>query len=127
DRSHLSAAFSPAEEPIAAIGLEPRDVDSRGHLDAFQHFSGPRIDPPQLALVAFPGSVPELAVDPRHPGDEAVRLDRAQDRARLGIDLQDLAVLVLTDPERPFGPSEPRVAPSAGRRDRAEHASGLRV
>ena len=34
-----------------------------------------------LALVAFPGAVPQLAVDPGHAGDEAVRLDGAHDRA----------------------------------------------
>src|SRR5207248_942934 len=30
-------------------------------------------------------------------------------------------------PERPFGPRKPRVAAAAGRRDRGEHAAGVRI
>jgi hypothetical protein len=71
--------------------------------------------------------VPELSVDPRHPGDEAVRLDRAQDRPGLGIDLVDLPIAILAHPERPLGPREPRVAAAPGRRDRGEHTASLRV
>ena len=44
-----------------------------------------------------------------------------------GIDLMDLAVPILAHPERPFGPGEPGVAAAAGRRDRGEHAAGLRI
>ena len=47
-----------------------------------QHLAGLRIDAPQVALVAFPGAVPQLAVDPGDAGDEAVGLDGAQDRSR---------------------------------------------
>ena len=71
--------------------------------------------------------MPELAVDPGDAGDEAVGLDGAKDRACLGIDLVDLPVAILPDPERAFGPGEPRVAAAAGRRDRGQHAAGLRV
>ena len=39
----------------------------------------------------------------------------------------DLPVPILPHPERPFGPGEPRVAAAAGRRDRGEHAAGLRI
>ena len=39
----------------------------------------------------------------------------------------DLPVPILPDPERPFGPGEPRVAAAAGRRDRGEHAAGVRI
>ena len=88
---------------------------------------GLRIDAPQIALVAFPGAVPELAVDPGDAGDEAVGLDGAQDRAGFGIDLMDLALAVLPDPERAFGPGEAGVAAAAGRRDGGEHAAGLRI
>ncbi len=77
--------------------------------------------------VAFPGAVPELAVDPGDPGDEAVGLDGAKDRPGLGIDLMDLPVAILPHPERAFGPGEPRVAAAAGRRDGGEHAAGLRI
>ena len=61
------------------------------------------------------------------PVTKRLRLDRAQDRPRLGIDLVDLAVAILPDPERAFGPGEPRIAAAAGRRDRGEHAAGLRI
>jgi hypothetical protein len=46
----------------------------------FQDLSRSRIDAPQIALVTFPGAVPELPVDPGDPGDEAVGLDRAKNR-----------------------------------------------
>src|SRR6266436_2478675 len=109
DGSHLPAASSSAEELIAAIGLEPRHVHSGRHLEPLQDLSRSRIDSPQIALVTFPGSVPELSVDPGDPGDEAVGLDRAKNRPCLGIDLMDLPVPILPHPERPFGPREPRV------------------
>src|SRR5713101_7592969 len=52
-------------------------------------------DSPQIALVTFPGAVPELSVDPGDAGDEAVGLDRAKNRPCLGIDLMDLPVPIL--------------------------------
>ena len=78
-------------------------------------------------VVAFPGAVPELAVDPGDAGDEAVGLDRAEHRPGLRIDLVDLAVAVLADPERAFGPGQAGIAAAAGRRDGAEHLAGLRI
>src|SRR5438128_4827518 len=39
----------------------------------------------------------------------------------------DLPVPILTHPERPFGPREPRVTAAAGRRDRGQHTAGLRI
>ena len=45
----------------------------------------------------------------------------------LGIDLMDLALAILPDPQRAFGPRQPRVAAAAGRRDRREHPAGLRI
>src|SRR5256884_7571420 len=127
DRPHLSALSSSAEEAIAAIGLEPRNAHSGRHLERFQDLPRSRIDSPQIALVTFPGGVPELSVDPGDPGDEAVGLDGAKNRPCLGIDLMDLPVPILPHPERPFGPREPRVTAAAGRRDRGEHSAGLRI
>src|SRR6266852_3586812 len=127
DGPHLPARSSSAEELIAAIGLEPRNVHSGRHLEPLQDLSGSRIDSPQIALVTFPGAVPELSVDPGDPGDEAVGLDRAKNRPCLGIDLMDLPVPILSNPERPFGPREPRVNAAARRRDRGEHTAGLRI
>src|SRR5947208_14679892 len=80
DRPHLSALSSSAEEAIAAIGLEPRNAHSGRHLERFQDLPRSRIDSPQIALVTFPGGVPELSVDPGDPGDEAVGLDGAKNR-----------------------------------------------
>src|SRR5258708_16291372 len=102
DGSHLPAVSASAEELIAAIGLEPRHAYSRRHLEPLQDLSRPRIDSPQIAVVTFPGAVPELAVDPGHPGDETVGLDSAENRPRLAINLMDLAVPILPHPARPF-------------------------
>src|SRR6266540_4792905 len=126
DGPHLAAVSSSAEEQIAAIGLEPRNTHSRRHLEPLQDFSRSRIDSPQIALVTFPGGVPELSVDPGDPGDEAVGVEGAKNRACLGIDLINLPVPILPHPERPFGPREPR-ATAAGRRDRGEHTARLRI
>jgi len=71
--------------------------------------------------------MPELGIDPGHAGNEAVGLDRAQDRPRLRIDLVDSPRAILSDPERSFSPGEARVAAAAGCRDRREHATRLRV
>ena len=98
-----------------------------GMVEPLQNLARSRIDAPHFALVAFPGGVPELSVDPGDPGDEAVGLDGAKNRPGVGIDLMDLPVPILPDPERPFGPREPRVTAAAGRRDRGEHAAGLRI
>src|SRR6266404_1039853 len=126
DGSHLPARCSSAEELIAAIGLEPRHAHSGRHFEPLQDLSRSRIDSPHIALVTFPGAVPELSVDPGDPGDEAVGLDRAKNRSCLGIDLMDLPVPILPHPERPLGPREPRVTTAARRRDRGEHTAGLR-
>src|SRR5690606_26097407 len=75
---------------------------------------------------ALPGAVPELSLDPGDPGDEAVGLDRAKNRPRLRIDLMDPPVSILPHPERPLGPGEAR-GTVVGRRDRGEHAAGLRI
>src|SRR5262245_15579838 len=126
DGSHLPAASASAEEPIAAIGLEPRHACSRRHLEPLQDLSRSRIDAPHIALVAFPGAVPELAVDPGDSGDDTVGLDGAEDRSCLGIDLMDLPAAMLPYPERPFGPREPGVTAAAGRRNGGEHTASLR-
>ena len=80
------------------------------HLEPFEDLSGFRIDAPQIALVPFPGRMPEFAVDPTDAGDEAVRLDGAKHGPGLGIDLVDLAASVISDPERSLGPGKPRIA-----------------
>ena len=126
DRPDLPALSSSAEELIAAIRLKPGNVNPAWHLDALKNFSGSRIDLPQITLVTFPGGVPQLSIDPGDPGDEAVGLDGAKNLSCVGIDLMDLPVPILPDPERPFGPREPRVT-AAGRRNRREHTAGLGI
>src|SRR5215831_1391599 len=127
DGSHFATLPSPAEELIAAIGLEPGYVRSGRHIESLQNFSCFGIDSSHITFIAFPGAVPELSVDPGDTGDEAVGLDDAENRACFGIDLIDLPVLVLPDPERSFGPGESRVSSAAGRGDRGEHIAGLRI
>ena len=104
DGSHLAAASAAAEERVAAVGLEARHADAGRHLDLLQHLAALRIDSTEFAFLGFPGAVPEFAVDPGDAGDEAVGLDGAQDLAGLRIDLMDLAVAMLPDPERSLPP-----------------------
>src|SRR5277367_2346509 len=104
--SHLAALSTAAEKPIAAIGLEPRHADAGRHLAPLQHVSRFRIDSPHIALIAFPGAVPELAFDPADPRDESVGLDGAKNRPGVWIDLVDLPIPILPHPERPFGPGK---------------------
>src|SRR5271157_6548693 len=89
DGSHLPAASTSTEEPIAAIGLEPRHAHSGRHLEPLLDLSRSRIDSPQITFITFPGAVPELAVDPGDPGDDAFGFDGAKKRPCLGIDLMD--------------------------------------
>src|SRR5581483_10685995 len=124
--SHLTAAATAAEERVAAVRLKPRYADARRHVDLLEDFARLRIDPAQLALIGFPGAVPEFVVDPGDAGDEAVRLERAKDRTGLRIDLMDLAVAMLTDPEGPFCPGHSGRAAGRGRY-RREHAAAVRV
>src|SRR5262249_21115437 len=125
--SHDPAASASAEELIGAIGLEPRQAGSRRQRELLQHLAAVRIDSHQMALVTLPGAVPELAVDPSDPGDIAPTVDGAQNRPDPGIDLLDPPVAILPHPQRPLRPREPRVGAAPGRRDRGEHAAGLRV
>ena len=78
DGPDLPGPSASAEKLITAIGLEPQNAHSGRHLEPLQDLSRSRIDPPQIALVTFPGTVPELSVDPGDPGDEAVGFDRAK-------------------------------------------------
>src|SRR5215468_2523027 len=124
---HLATSRASTEELIATIGLEPRHGHSRRHLDDLQNLSRSWIDSPQLAFVILPGTVPELSSGPGDAGHEAIGLDGAKDRPGLWIDLMDLALPILPHPERPLGPCEPGVHAAAGRRNRGEHAAGLRI
>ena len=86
-----------------------------------------RIESPQIALLALPGSVPEFSIQPGDPGDEAVGLDGAKNCSRLRIDLMYFAVSVLPYPQRSFGPRKARVSATPGRRNGREHIAALRI
>src|SRR3954468_18750858 len=62
----------------------------------------------------------------RNPYDEAVELHGPKYGSGVGVDLVDLAVAILSDPEGAFRPREPR-GTAGGRRDRGEHVPGLRI
>src|ERR1700737_1853 len=78
DGPHLAAPSASAEDLLAPLGPEPRYAPSGRHFEPLQDLSRSRIDSPQIALVTFPGAVPELSVDPGDPGNKAVGLDRAK-------------------------------------------------
>src|SRR5262249_3969759 len=125
------AAHGPPPAPVSAApgeaprpgGVEPRGAHAGRHLELLAGLARARIDAAEVAVVAFPGTVPELAVDPRHAGDETVGRDRAQDLPGLGIDLVDLPLAILSHPQRALGPGESRIATAAGGRDRGQHAT----
>src|SRR4051812_21189257 len=98
DCSQLAALPASAEEPIATVRFEPRHAHAGGHVETLQHLARLRIDASHVALVGFPGAVPELPVHPRHAGDETVRLDGAKDRSSLRIDLMNLPIPMVPDP-----------------------------
>src|SRR5437899_5279155 len=70
--------------------------------------------------------MPEFVANPGHAGDEAVRLDGAKDRAGLRIDLVDLAVAILADPERSFRPGHAR-STAIGRWNAGDDTASLRI
>src|SRR5262249_42237745 len=113
DGSDRPAAASSAEKSIAAIGLEARHADSGRHLEFLQDLARARIDSPHVAFITFPSAVPELAVDPGDPGDDAVGLDGAKDLSCLRIDLVDFPPPGLPHPQHALGPSETRVTATA--------------
>src|SRR5207244_11153834 len=123
----LSARSAAAIEQVCPVGLEPADDGATRHLQALEHSAALWVDSADVALVAFPGAVPQLAVDPGHAGDKAVGLDGAQNGAGLGIEVVDLAIAVLAHPQAALGPSEARVAAVAGRRDRRHHVAGVGI
>src|SRR5215813_10578429 len=89
DSSHFPAAPAAAEERVPAVGLEARHRYAGRHVDLLQNLAALRIDSAQFAFVGFPSAVPQFTVDPGDAGDETVRLDGAEDRAGLRIDLMD--------------------------------------
>ena len=126
-RMALTLPLPPQKNRSPPSELKPRHAGPRRHFEALEHLAGRGVNSANVARLALPGAVPELAIDPGDAGDEAIRLDGAEHGSGLGIDLMDPAGAVLADPERPVGPGEPRIPAVAGRRDRAEHLAGGRV
>src|SRR5689334_15852592 len=112
---------------VVAIRLETRDHGARRHHYPFKDFSSRNIDVPKIALIALRCRVPEFAIDPGHSSDEAVGFDGAQNCSCSRINLVNLPVSILSDPQRSLGPRESRVAASPGRRNRGDDATGLRI
>src|SRR5215813_11525572 len=99
-RADPAARSAAGVEEVALVRLEAGDLGPLRHRQLGEHGAGLGIDPPDLRLGILPGCVPELSVDPGDTGDEAVRLDRAEDRAGRRVDLVDLPLAVLADPQR---------------------------
>jgi hypothetical protein len=71
-RRVFPALAAAAEVGVAAVGLQPGDTRAGRHVDGLQHLARLRIDAPEVALLALPGAVPQLAVDPGDAGDDAL-------------------------------------------------------
>src|SRR4051794_24463349 len=123
----LAAAATAGVEQVGAVGLEPAYAGAARHLEPLDQGAALRVDAANVAVVALPGAVPQLAVDPGHAGHEAVRFDRAQHRARRRIDAVDPAIAVLPHPEAALGPRESRVAAAARGRDRCDDVTRGRI
>ena len=80
----------------------------------------------QFALVGFPGAVPSSSPTQVTPVTKRFELDGAKNRAGLRIDLMDLAVAVLGDPECSLRPGHSGGA-AIGRRDGRDNVAGLRI
>src|SRR5262249_32670170 len=89
DRADSPARGPTGVEQIPLVGLEATHRYPCGHGQPGEHLARLGIDAANVGLRSLPGPVPELAVHPRDAGDEAVRLDGAQDGACLRIDLVD--------------------------------------
>src|SRR5262245_10225043 len=126
-RANPAALATAGVEEFALVRFEPAHPRPLGHRQAGQHLACPGVHLADVGVVSFPGPVPELAVHPGDSRDEAVRLDGAQDRARVGIDLVDLPIAVLPDPQRALAPGQPRVTTAAGGRDRRQDLAGRRI
>src|SRR5579883_2095610 len=124
---HLAGVAAAAEESVAAVGFESRYHRSRRHIERLQHLPAARIDVADVALVAFPGAVPEFPVHPGDAGDVAVSVDRAQNGTGVRVDLVDFPLPILPYPQRAFRPRQPRITAVAGRGNRGDHPSALRV
>jgi PAS domain S-box-containing protein len=74
--AHFAGRPAAEVEEVRAVALEAADVRARRHRQSLEHRTALRVHAAQLALVALPGAMPQLAIDEAHAGDEAVRFDR---------------------------------------------------
>jgi hypothetical protein len=110
---------------IVTIGLKSGNVHPSGHLNSLKNLSSSMIDLPQITFIPFPSGMPQLSIDPRDSGHEAIGFDCAKDRACFGIDLVNLPCPILPNPESAFSPRKSRVTAVAGRRDSGENLTRL--
>src|SRR5690606_20993124 len=100
--------------------LKAADTDAVRHLQPFQHRATGGINTANLAFVFFPRTMPQLAINPGHACYEAIGLDTANDFSAARINLMDLAILILADPQTPFSPGKPGVITMTGCRNRCQ-------
>src|SRR5881628_1300665 len=62
-RADFSARSAAAIKEVGPVGLEPADAGAERHLQPLEHAAALRVDAAEFARVAFPGAVPQLAVD----------------------------------------------------------------
>ena len=82
-------------------------MDSVRHFQLFADLSSPRVNVPQVALVAFRSGMPKVSINPSDTGYEAVGLDRTENFAGVRVDLMDFPVTILSDPQCALGPRKP--------------------
>ena len=112
DGADFSGGASATIEEIAAVGFKAAYADARRHFHALQNLAGFGIDMTEIALLPFPGAVPEFTIDPGDAGHETIRLDRFQDFSRFRIDLVNLSIA---------GPDPPRANPPPTRARSRDH------
>src|ERR1051326_6929764 len=127
DGAHLAAGGAAAVEDSSAVALKTGHRNAGGHVELFEDFTRVRIYAAKLAFLGFQCAVPELAVDPGNARDESIRFDGAEDGAGPGVNLVNLAGAVLSNPERPLGPRQARVATVCGRGDGGDDLPRARI
>src|SRR5262249_23274389 len=123
-RTDTAAGAATGVEEVALVRLQAGDLRPLGHRQSGEHLAGLRIDAPDIGVGPLPGGMPQLTVHPGDAGDEAVRLEGAQDSAGLRVDLVDLPLPVRPHPERPPRPGQPGVAPASRCGDGQQHSAG---
>ena len=111
DGADFSGGASTTIEEIAAVGFKAAYADARRHFHALQNLASFGIDMTEIALLPFPGAVPEFTIDPGDAGHETIRLDRFQDFSRFRIDLVNLSIADRPTQSEPSAHASPESRP----------------